>query len=167
MDFQERPIPERFHSEYLEGPFRTCTRCGESLEAFEDGYHIGKVFNGEECVFEHALCHPCHQSLLEQMSVESRRRLVAFNEERLRLNLGLERCATCGTAIGEGCEHSVGGLFCGEFMLHGLAVCGACSEESSRLLSKETRDVWDRYVGENFPGLPADALPDPGRLVMV
>jgi hypothetical protein len=169
MDIPEESLAGNFHSAYLEGPFRNCTRCGETLVDFDDGYHIGKVFDRGECIFEHALCHSCHQALINEMSDESRQRLLAFHEERLKLNFGLERCGTCGVRRDGVCssEYAIGGLFRGMGLLHAMMICGACQEEMSHLLSKKTREVWERYINENFPGLPADALPDPSRLVFV
>ena len=44
-------IPEELHSEYEERPFRNCTRCGETLLDYEDGYNVAKIFKSSETIF--------------------------------------------------------------------------------------------------------------------
>jgi hypothetical protein len=159
-------IPSEFHSEYEGRPFRTCTRCGEMLEEIAGGYQIFKLYRNGEAIYEYALCHPCHAGVLAEFSAESRRRLAEFHRERVSLNLGRWTCAVCGNGRGEDREFSISGACEGRRLIHELMVCGRCRVGMEALLSRETRDVWNRFVDENFPGIPANAI-TPGDLVPV
>ncbi len=81
---QGEPIPKILHSFYEDRPFVSCTRCGESLADFEDGYRISKNFNKDECVIEYALCLPCLDAMLDEASEESKIALAKFHAENLR-----------------------------------------------------------------------------------
>ena len=149
-------IPREFHSEYEERPFQSCTRCGEMLEEIAEGYQLFKLYRGGEAVYEYALCHPCHAGVVKQFSDESKERLAEFHEHRVTLNLGRWKCAVCGNARGEDGEEefSLTAACQARRLIHELMVCGGCRREMQSLLSRETREVWDRFVDENFPGVP-------------
>ena len=161
-------IPREFHSEYEERPFQSCTRCGEMLAEIAEGYQVFKLYRGGEAIYEYALCHPCHAGAVREFSVESRQRLEAYHRQRVSLNLGRGKCAVCGNARGEGGEpeFSLTAACQGHRLLHALMVCGLCRQEMQSLLSKETRKVWDRFVNENLPGVPAGSIA-PSELVPV
>ena len=61
-------------------------------------------------------------------------------------------------------EYALTGICGGELMMQGVMFCAPCIEQTNDLVSKKTRDVWRRFIDENFPGVPADALPDPARI---
>lgn len=157
------PIPSELHSAYEDRIFRACTRCGESLSDFEGGFQISKAFKGGECVFEYALCDHCHTSLMEEFSQESKARLAQFQEEHVQFDRGLQACAACGASReAAGIQEFVlTGICEGTSLLAGMMMCGKCSEDAQELISDRTRNTWRRFVGENFPGPPADALPLP------
>ena len=67
------PIPEVLHSFYQDRAFVSCTRCGESLADFQDGYRISKNFKKGEVLIEYALCMPCLLRMLEESGWSSRR----------------------------------------------------------------------------------------------
>jgi hypothetical protein len=162
-------IPAEFYSEYEERPFKACYRCGETLKDFEDGYQVGKVYRRGETIFEYALCHPCHVRMMDEVSSESRERLEAFQAEHLQLNLGRQFCAVCGISRADipDQEYSLAGIFEGVALIHSLTICGSCTEHMNSLLSQKTRDVWRDFINENFPGVPADALPDPNKILVM
>lgn len=158
------PIPKELYSEYEERPFRCCTRCGESLADFEEGYKISKVVKNGETIFEYALCFHCLEGIMEDSSEESRERLMRFQMERMREGVsGMEDCALCDNtrksmkkpefALEAGCQ--------GLGVLEIRMICMPCMEEMSELVSKKTRDSWSRFVEENFPGVPVDFAPSP------
>ena len=89
-------IPEELHSEYEERPFRNCTRCGETLLDYENGYHVAKIFKSSETIFEYALCFSCHAGLISEFSEDSKRSLGEYYSERMKLGLGLFGCGLCG-----------------------------------------------------------------------
>lgn len=148
------PIPPELHSEYEERPFQTCTRCGELLAEIAEGYQLFKLFRGGEPIYEYALCHPCHAGLIADFSTESRERLAEFHRQRVSLNLGRQCCAVCGNDRADDPEYSLTAACQGTGMVHALMVCGPCRREMQGLLSKHTRDVWDRFVNDNLTGAP-------------
>ena len=159
-------LPREVHSDYEDRPFLTCTRCGELLEGMEDGYQIFKLYRRGEAIYEYALCHPCHAGVVREFSAESRQRLESFHRQRVSLHLGRHKCAVCGNARGEDGEpeFSLTGACQGRRLVHELMVCGACRHEMQSILSAHTREVWDRFVNENLPGVPAGSIP-PADLV--
>ena len=159
------PIPEELHSFYEDRPFKSCTRCGEGLEHFEEGYRVSKVFRGEEVIFEYALCLPCLKSLFEESSEESKQRLMQFQMERFRFVSGFDECALCDHERESMPVPDFGlvGICLGEGLVESNLICGQCMEAMSECVSEETRKEWDRFVEENFPGVPADFEPMPLR----
>jgi hypothetical protein len=159
------PIPEILHSFYEERPFLTCTRCGESLADFEEGFRISKNFKRGEVLFEYALCMPCLLRMLEESSEESKANLARFHEERLREVSGFEDCAFCEKTRAEARDEEFGlaGMCHGGRLLESAMVCADCMEDMHAVLSEETKDVWRRFREENFPGVPADFEPFPGE----
>ncbi len=160
------PIPEELYSEYEERPFRCCTRCGESLAEFKEGYRISKVIKSGEVIFEYALCYHCLEKMMEESSEESQQRLMEFQNERMREEVsGTQECALCDHtrqtldppefALVAGCV--------GTGLLDSHLVCIHCMEEMSSLVSEKTRNQWNRFVEENFPGVPTDFIPIPGE----
>ena len=160
---QREPIPEILYSFYEERPFRICTRCGESLPEFEEGYRVSKVFKAGEVLFEYALCFPCLEAMMEESSEESKQRLAKFQEERFRNVTGFDECNLCPRTRGEtrGDEYGLMGICQGTEMLDSGMICVDCMEEMAELVSDETRRGWDKFKEENFPGIPADFAPGP------
>lgn len=149
-------IPRELHSEYEERPFQSCTRCGEMLEEIADGCQIFKLYRRGEAIYEYALCHPCHAGVVKEFSAESKQRLAEFHDQRVTLNLGRWKCAVCGNTRGEDGEEefSLTAACKGRRLIHELMVCGGCRREMQSLLSRHTREVWDHFVNDNFPGVP-------------
>lgn len=162
-DPQPQPIPRDLYSEYEERPFRVCSRCGESLADFDGGYQISKAYKKGECVFEYALCDHCRTGLMEEFSDQSKTNLLQFQQANVHLDRGLDGCSVCGiTRSGNSlAEFVITGVCDHDHLLHGLMVCGKCGEKTQELISQHTRDTWRRFVSENFPGPPADVLPEP------
>ena len=48
-----------------------------------------------------------------------------------------------------------------------LMVCSDCEQAAQKLLSKSTRDQWDKFIFDNFDGPPADALKPDGVPMLV
>ena len=158
-----QPIPQDLFSDYEERPFRHCSRCGETLADFEGGFQISKAYKKGECVFEYALCDHCRSALMEEFSDESKRRLLEFQNQQVNFDRGLDGCSVCGVMRNAGSlkEFVLTGICERDQLLHGLMVCGNCGEKTQELISTHTRDTWRRFVSENFPGPPADVLPEP------
>jgi hypothetical protein len=158
MPARESDIPHELHSEYEERPFQSCTRCGESLADVPEGYQLFKLYRRAEPIYEYALCHPCHAGLLAEFSDESRVRLAEFHTQSMTLNLGARRCAVCGHDRAEDEEYSLTAACEGTALRHVLMVCGPCRRDMREMLSKHTREVWDRFVNDNLAGAPAGTL---------
>ena len=45
-----------------------------------------------------------------------------------------------------------------------IFACEACMLAMNEKLSEQTRRRWRDFVDDHFPGVPADALPDPTRV---
>ena len=157
------PIPQELYSFYENRPFRSCTRCGEGLYDFKHGYRVSKIYKGDEVIFEYALCTPCLHNIMEESSEESRKRLYDFQMSRLRKVTGFDECVLCDRLeeASMRSEYGLVGICLGEAIVEANKICGLCMEDMSELVSKKTRESWDRFVEENFPGVPADFEPFP------
>jgi hypothetical protein len=166
QDHEKRePIPCRLHSFYEDRPFRSCTRCGESLVHFADGFRISKNFKADEVIIEYALCMPCLTAMLDEASEESKQRLAEFQAERYREVTGFDDCALCEKTFPEVEKEEYGliGVCHGEHMVDSAMICFGCMEAMAEIMSEETRRTWDRFREENFPGIPSDFEPIPSR----
>lgn len=162
---QGEPIPSVLHSFYEDRPFVSCTRCGESLKDFEDGYRISKNFSKNEVIIEYALCMPCLNAMLDEASEESKRRLAEFQEERFRDVSGFDECALCDKRMNDIKDEDYGlvGVCLDNKMVDSAMICFECMEAMAEVMSEETRRTWDRFREENFPGVPSDFEPLPTR----
>lgn len=162
---ESEPIPPVLHSFYEDRAFVSCTRCGESLRDFEDGYRISKNFKGDEVIVEYALCMPCLNAMLDEASEESKQRLAEFQAERYRDVSGFDDCSLCEKTfeqVKDG-EYGLVGVCHGSSMHDSAMICYDCMEAMSEIMSEETRRTWDRFREENFPGVPSDFEPFPSR----
>lgn len=161
--YDPKPIPEVLHSFYEDRPFVSCTRCGESLIDFEEGYRISKNFNKDEVIIEYALCMPCLVGMLNEASEESKERLAKFQEERYREVSGFEECSLCDKQLDEvkDKEYGLVGMCHHENMFDNAMICYGCMEDMAAIMSEETRRTWDKFREENFPGVPSDLEPMP------
>lgn len=161
-DNEPPPIPKELHSDYLEGAFVHCTRCGESLHDFPGGFQISKAWKRGECVFEYALCDHCRNQLMDEFSEESKKKLADFQDKHVRFDGGLDHCSVCGTErhAHNDSEFVLTGVCDGNHLLHGIMVCGKCGEETQKLISTHTRDTWRKFREQNFPGPPGDEVFD-------
>lgn len=162
---QGEPIPKVLHSFYEDRPFVSCTRCGESLADFKDGYRISKNFNKEECIIEYALCLPCLDAMLDEASEESKIALSKFQAENIRDVSGFDECALCDKTFDavKGGDYSFAGVCVGDKMFDSAMICFGCMEMMAEVMSEETRRTWDRFREENFPGIPSDFEPFPNQ----
>jgi hypothetical protein len=157
------PIPEVLHSFYEDRPFRTCTRCGESLIHFEEGFRISKNFRLGETILEYAMCMPCLTRMIDEMSEESKQRHAEYQAKHYRGVSGFDECALCEeTRVGvrDG-EYGLIGVCQGEHMSDSAMICVHCMETMAELMSEQSRRTWERFREENFPGVPCDLEPFP------
>ncbi|MCP4847992.1 MAG: hypothetical protein GY899_08615 [Verrucomicrobiaceae bacterium] len=162
-EYTPQPIPEEFHSEYEERPFLTCTRCGETLSDFPEGFQIAKVFRREEVVFEYAICSPCHTSMIDEFSMASRQTLEDYYNANMTPGLGAGSCGICQLPRKDlpQNEFSLGAACVGSQLLEAFMICSSCMEVSNLLVSKQTQGIWNDFIDTNFPGVPEDSMPCP------
>lgn len=176
-------VSSRFDSLETGKPFTHCCACNCHLH--EAGMHIvNKSYVGEECVFELAMCIDCREDMNAQLSEQSRVAMFDFmhdhaNMEQREQELGtdsetesyLAQCITCGTDAASIKNYSLGGMFAGDALVKGpfpMLMCEACEEKLGDTISDETRDVWDQFIGEHFPGPPSEVkLPTGTKPVLI
>mgnify|MGYP001229132749 CR=1 FL=1 len=170
------PVPKLFWSEYSEAPFARCIDCECELEECEF-YLVQKCYVGGEAVFEFAICSTCRESVSSQCSEETNRAIQTFLMEYLSrrerefeenteiddvLRKCMDECIICSRLRSECHRYTIGGL-CRELDLvvqlgpqaqSPLLICQDCEASLSELVSKKTRDTWDRFVEEKFDGPP-------------
>jgi hypothetical protein len=171
-------IREWLESTETGGAFDHCTKCACELEPRVGPWTVTKEWHRGECIMEYALCHPCRGEMVSSISAESLTHVEGFFERRVDLSHWLatvmtpddpagliEKCFACGTPRGE-CEgFGISAMFSAAGTLDlgplPLLVCHNCSAALESGLSKQTRDSWQRFVEENFPGPPGHGEPVP------
>ena len=81
-----------FFSTEHDGPFEECCSC--RLPFGESAYLVSKAFQGEECIYEYAVCEECQDNLSADFSEESKRDMQAFFEKRVDVEALFEKCAS-------------------------------------------------------------------------
>jgi len=159
------PIDPIFHSFLHDGPFEECLVC--SCDLRQTHYLVHKTWVGEEVIFEYAMCHSCAEDLQSEMSEESVARLSEFLETQRRREGTYEVCNYCEKPIGECKERSLNAACFGMEMdtrHYPLMICGECSLQVQEMLSQQTRDRRDRFIGEHFDCPPSMEIPLPTEL---
>jgi len=148
-------IPPSLHSEYHGGPFRACSICEQPvIEA--DAYEIQKVHRSSECVFEMAVCYPCARRLFEQYSEESRRVLLRMARTGFGASPEEGRCDLCCVAPGDTDEYTSIAVCRGHSLLSCVhLLCDPCADAMQSRLSRATRDTFEGFLRDHFPGVPA------------
>lgn len=151
-------IPPELHSAYSEGPFQKCSDCGGALRDPDVVHLIGKSWRDGEVVFEFALCMPCALALFSQYSEESKKNLEAyFRPLDLSGRSGLSACVRCGRADDLSEEKNIEAVALGDVLLdEPVLICGPCAEGAEAVLSKQTKETFDRFARRVCPSLPAD-----------
>jgi hypothetical protein len=176
-------IPLLFHSLEHDEPFKKCLTCNRDFGELDEPFNITKVFKGPECVFEYAICLSCKSDTFQSFSEESRKRLRSFSEDNPRLEERRERlansqnygewtaeCLQCGIPLSKVTDYSIACMGFGNHMVFDpfpMMVCSGCEQTAQKLLSKTTRDQWDKFIFDNFECPPADALKPDGLPMLV
>lgn len=160
-----------FHSHETGKAFTGCCDCGCALTG-ATSFIVNQSYVGEECVLELALCMDCREKMNNQLSEQSRVAMFDFiydntdMESRLA-SLGsdseteayIASCITCGRPRCSTKSYTVGALFSGEQLIKGafpMLICGDCEVALAESISDETRNVWDHFIAEHFPGPPSE-----------
>lgn len=168
------PIPPIFQSLERDGPFDKCINCERPL--LEEGvtYLIERAFKGAEPIIELAMCLECHDRLAEELSEESRARMMEFMKNRVdhkarnkklaKLpNVGeveswLSECILTGAAASDCQERQIYGLCLGDQMILDqlpFMISGAGIEDMTKLLSEKTKGWMRDFMDKNF-GMPPE-----------
>jgi len=164
-------VPTTFDSFETDEPFSHCCDCGCDLEQ-ASMFIVNKSYVGDECVFELALCMDCRQKMQSQLSEQSRVAMFDFMHDRVDMDarkttLGIDsetdaylaHCITCNQTRESVTGYTLGAMFCIRNLIKGpfpMLMCNKCEEELSETISDETRKMWDEFIGEHFPGPPAE-----------
>lgn len=173
-------IPEIFYNDLESEPFTNCLVCDRYL--LEPGviYTVEKAirrhaeFNVTDTITEAAICMDCMIDMQQYISEESRETLMAYYNrfdplERAHrllekgdfdLDDWIGQCVFTGKTIQDCPEYQLSAFFSGkQMMLHfaPLAMSDVATKELAEMLSKETKDNLDRFMGEHF-GLPPELV---------
>ena len=178
-------LPEIFHSEETNRPFDHCQDCGDAFEHCEDGHLIQKVISNGETILEIAICSPCHQTLLESYSQESRERIWNFYLDHGDIGQRLKKffpipvgnpdpwinhCITCGASRASVREYAIASQVIADQLVYGetpLMICLGCTERIVEMMSEQSRDTYDRWLDRVAPGPPESAQPTPRPRVFI
>lgn len=167
-----------FNSDETDEPFTHCCDCGCDL-ASADMYVVNKSYARTECVFEFAMCFTCREEMNAKLSEKSRVAMFDFmhdnaNMETRQKALGndseveayLESCLTCGKNRHHAAGYTSGAIFANNALVKGpfpIIICDTCERTLAETVSEETRNVWDKFVADNFPAPPAEVKSPPRR----
>lgn len=169
-------IPEKFHNSLTEKPFEYCKMCQKELLNSQSDYIIEKAYRkfkdnqGEELIFEIAICHDCSANMRASLSKESLSNIQNFffrksMQRRAEIEKSdsfiedqLSECLLSGISIEHTEEYQIyahcnGSQITadgGYFMLSDEII-----EEIQSLLSKESKDELQRFADDNF-GIPPE-----------
>lgn len=168
----EEEIPSIFHSTIDEKPFTNCSVCDRSLLDGDVDYFIEKSmkryrdYDFETTVFEYAICIHCAEMLKESMSEESRKNMeryfllngkfnprmeALYKGEKFDWENGLKKCIFKDSDIEEEMEYQMVAQFRGDKMIvmqMPFTVGGTAIEEMAELMSNETLDEMDDFLGK-------------------
>lgn len=180
MENRWAPIPQQFHSLLNDGLFTHCCHCKAELLDSNRLYSIERYFDGEEPVFEMAICIPCHGMLFQELSVDSRQRITAYSEERFveeyrseaaeswsadDVTPWLEQCIYTKKKLSDCRSYQIAGVCRGREMALDsvpVMVSDLAAKEMINLMSKKTRDRLGELINDLF-GMPSEFAPDPAR----
>ena len=173
------PIPEEFYSFEANEPFEACLVCKADLLAGEVDYFIEKAIRNypehdvSDVVYEYAICSHCAQDMNTKMSAASMSNLQnyfsgnhAFMTKVSQYNNNWQEvegsplddhCAMTGIHKSALDEYMIYGHFKGDQMIRStmpFLLSGKVMDDVAELLSDETIDELDDFMGEYFGGPP-------------
>jgi len=183
---EEKPklsIPGIFYNSDTKVPMTNCIDCDYNLWQGDRYYMIEKVFkkyqelDSIEVLFEYAICSQCYDKMKDGLSAESMTTLSNYMMNNTDIE-GMQRrieehptdpekwlshCMIKGTEINDLNEYQIGACFKGNEMatnfMPPFLIGGEAMEEITNLLSKETKDEMDGFIGDHF-GIPPELRKD-------
>lgn len=177
------PIPKVFLNSDTHAPMTNCVQCDYDLLSGGRFYVVEKIFKKyptfqkTEILFEYAVCSDCYEQMKGQLSKESMENLAAYMaantdyqgmQERIAAHpespeKWLSHCMIKGTPKDEMTEFQMGACFKGDRLMTNtmppFIIGGFAIEEMNALLSKQTKDEMDDFMGDNF-GIPPELRKD-------
>ncbi|MEN8249023.1 MAG: hypothetical protein ABFS32_08830 [Bacteroidota bacterium] len=179
MDSQFVPIPKDFYAFDTDKPFTNCLVCQRELLTGEVDYFIEKAIRNykdhevSDIVYEYAICVHCAQDMNGQMSAESMQNIQDYFgrqpefllkvydhnakwEELEEISLP-DECVITMQPKSDLDEYMIYGHFRGDKMVKSsmpYLLSGQVMDEISDLLSNQTIDQLDGFMGEYFGGPP-------------
>ena len=172
-------VPDEFHSVETGKPFEHCIECQlPLLDQLESPYLIAKAVQREETILEWAMCGDCSTRFREEISEESKQAVAKYfskskapPEHIMSLpEVKTSYCYVCARRRDEIEGYSLQAVCSGHELISLLApmlICHQCEEEAGESLSKATRDHFDRFYEDNFPGPPMNDVELPKRRPVV
>ena len=179
MDSHLAPIPEEFYSFESHQPFESCLVCKADLLSGEVDYFIEKSVRNyhehdvSDVVYEYAICWHCAHDMNGQMSEESMQNIQGYFSEQTLLMQNLnehnnnwqekkgdlipDKCVITGEPRAELDEYMIYGHFRGKAMVKSsmpYLLSGKVMDDVADLLSDQTIDQLDDFMGEYFGGPP-------------
>ena len=117
-------------------------------------YIVNQSFAGDECIFEFAMCLSCREKMNGQLSEKSRVAMFDFMHDHADMETREQQLGTHAPT------YSLGAMFTGNHLIKGpfpILICDDCELKINETISAETRDTWDKFIGEHFPGPPSEA----------
>ncbi len=163
-------IPTRFHRTFEDELFSNRDLCSQSLLIGDTRYQIGKHYRENSLVQELAVCFDCRDRLRKGYSKESEERMSAlFSQELMhkrlisvseiegnRLEKMTENCLLCERSKDDAVEYFECAICVAEkfiFCFHPYMIWDQCIIAMLDSLSKATKEMRNRFVGEYF-GIP-------------
>ena len=162
-----KPFPEKLNSEKTGKPFQTCSVCGGSVEHLmhfiEKAYHRNLGDDEHTVIFEYAVCAPCKQQMLQEVSQESMIRMQRFMlehqqelDEIMQTEFDLEHCSFTGQTLSEMDEyHIVAVVENGELKMSPMVFGMQIMQVYQDLLSEKTKEFFDGFY-DDFIDIPPE-----------
>jgi hypothetical protein len=162
------------NSEETGEPFTHCLCCKVPLVEIDAPWLVNKEIIRDECVLEYAICQPCRDRVADQLSEESKASVRKFLEteidweERIKEFMlehdaaaRFRRCISCATPRIELDGFGISALYDSSgALVNGplpLLICLPCIGKMTASLSVQSREVWRKFLSENFTGPPSDS----------
>ena len=186
-------IPESFHSFGTGQPFKSCLVCEKNLTTSGLPYFIEKAYRkypgykAFDVTYEFAMCMHCAENLRKELSISSQQKMQAYMESNIdfekrrqalsgldpvnNMDPWFENCLITKEQIEGQNEYVLYGYFQGSHMMVSdfpYAIGPKAMDELTDLLSNETLDQMDDFMGKYFTGPPeVNELFKPRRPVLL
>ena len=130
------------------------------------------------------MCMDCREKMNAQLSEDSRVAMFDFmhdnaDMEKRQKTLNpdaptedfIAACLTCDKDRADAKSYTLGAMFTQSTMIKGpfpMMICDDCEMKLAESISTETREVWDKFIADNFPAPPTGMeLPSYKKTVLI